>query len=105
MNVRCLKISHELKYGFKEIYIYTHTHIQRNVSLHRCKLNPFSVRESKVLVVLHFESIRVFNDLFTRRVSVAVGLLLSHHLNFSNDPLMRGQLLMEIRKTFIEELY
>lgn len=47
----------------------------------------------------------VFNKLFTCRVYVAVGLRLSHHLNFSNELLMRGQLLMEIRKTFIEELY
>jgi len=56
-------------------------------------------------VDLYFESIRVFKNLFTCRVSVAVGLRLSHHLNFSNELLMRGQLLMEIRKTFVEELY
>lgn len=47
----------------------------------------------------------VFNNLFTCRLTVTVGLRLSHHLNFSNELLMRGQLLMEIRKTFIEELY
>lgn len=82
-------------------YIYS----EKSILLYRCKLNTFSERESKGLVVLHFESIRVFNNLFTCRVSVAVGLRLSHHLNFSNELLMRGQLLMEIRKTLIEELY
>lgn len=46
-----------------------------------------------------------FSIIYSQAVSVAVGLHLSHHLNFSNELLMRGQLLMEIRKTFIEELY
>lgn len=86
------------------IYIYRYIYSEKSISLHKCKQSPFSARESMVLVVLNFESIRVFNDLCICRVSVSVGLLLSHHLIFSDESLMRGQLLMEIRKTFTEEL-
>lgn len=78
---------------------------EKSVSLYRCKKNTFSVRERKVLVVLYCEFIRVFSNLLSCRVSVAVGLCSLHDLNFSNELLMRGQLLMEIRKTFTDELY
>lgn len=100
----CLKTRHESKYEFKDCWVCSYTYSEKSILFYTCKQNTFSVRESKVLVVLHFESIRVFNNSFTCRVSVAVGLRFSHHLNFSNELLMRGQLLMEIRKTFIEEL-
>lgn len=100
----CLRTSHESKHGFKDCWVCSSIYSEKSVPLNRCKGNTFSAGESKVLVVLRFEPIRVFNNLSTCRVSVAVGLRLSHHLNFSNELLMRGQLLMEIRKTFIEEL-